>query len=303
MTTWRPPPFTLRQLQYVVAVADTLSFSRAAAACHVAQPSLSAQVAQVEGALGVRLFERDRRRVLPTAAGRALVGRARRLLVEAGDLAGAMAQARDPLAGPLRLGLIPTVAPYLLPAATPLLRRAFPRLTALWREDRTAALVDQLEAGALDAILVALEAELPALEHAEVAVDPFVLATRRGDPLGHGAAVGRSELRGAEVLVLDDGHCFRDQVLSFCARGRVREGEFRATSLATLAQLVAGGVGVTLLPALAVPTEAARAHLKIRRFAAPAPFRTIALAWRPRSSLGPALRQVAEVLARAWPRG
>lgn len=297
----RPHAFTLRQLQYLLAVADERSFSRAAAACRVAQPSLSAQVAQAEAGLGVRLFERDRRRVLPTAAGQALLERIRRLLLEADDLAETAARSRDPLAGTLRLGAIPTVAPYLLAAAAPALRRAFPRLTVLWREDRTGALAAQLEAGELDAALVALEAKLPPLEHAVVARDPFLLAARKGDPLARGPALGRAALRGAEVLVLEDGHCFRDQVLTFCGKARARQGEFSATSLPTLAQMVAGGLGVTLLPSLAVSTEAPRAHLAVRAFADPAPARTVALAWRPRSPLGPALREVAAVLARAWP--
>ncbi len=299
----RPHPFSLRQLQYLVAVADEGGFGRAAAACRVAQPSLSAQVAQAEAGLGVRLFERDRRRVLPTAAGKAVLERARRLLLEADDLVEEAARARDPLAGTLRLGAIPTVAPYLLPPAARALRRAFPRLTVLWREERTGALTAQLEAGALDGALVALEARLPPLEHAVVAADPFVLAARRGDPLAKGAALRREALRDAEVLVLEDGHCFRDQVLSVCSRARAQTAEFGATSLPTLALMVAGGVGVTLLPSLAVATEAPRARLAIRRFAAPEPSRTIALVWRPRSPLGPALRELAAVLAGAWPAG
>src|SRR5262249_44696235 len=144
-----PHPFTLRQLQYVVAVAASMSFRKAAEACHVSQPSLSAQLAQLEEALGVRLFERDRRRVLVTSAGHELVERARSVLREANDLVAAARLAGDPLAGTLRIGVIPTISPYLLPSATPALRRAYPELTTVWVEDKTETLVRSLEAGTL----------------------------------------------------------------------------------------------------------------------------------------------------------
>jgi LysR family hydrogen peroxide-inducible transcriptional activator len=297
-----PHPFTLRQLQYVVAVADALSFRKAAEACRVAQPSLSAQLAQVEAALGVRLFERDRRRVLVTSAGRAFVERARRLLVDADDLVDEARRASDPLAGTLRLGVIPTISPYLLPAVAPALRAAFPALTLVWVEDKTSVLARSLEAGQLDGALLALEAELGEVEHEVIAKDPFVLATPLGHPLGkRRSPAALSELRGAAVLLLDDGHCLREQALELCGSARARELELRATSLATLAQMVAGGTGVTLLPALSVPTEARRAELEVRPFAAPAPARTVALVWRKRSPLGEALRRLAGAMRRAWP--
>jgi LysR family transcriptional regulator, hydrogen peroxide-inducible genes activator len=298
-----PHSFTLRQLQYVVAVADTLSFREAAALCHVSQPALSTQLAQLEEAIGVRLFERDRRGVLPTNAGKDVVDRARRLLLDTEDLIAAAKKSADPLESTLRLGIIPTVSPYLLPSVTPALRKAFPLLKAVWVEDKTANLVAALEAGTLDAALVALEAELGSeLEHETVAVDPFVLATRKGDPLGQRSApVERSELREVDVLLLDDGHCFRDQALSFCSRVKAHELEFRATSLSTLAQMVAGGSGVTLLPQLAVATEASRARLQTRAFASPAPSRTIAFVWRKRSPLGPALHRLSKLVHEVWP--
>ncbi|HTA20784.1 MAG TPA: LysR substrate-binding domain-containing protein [Polyangia bacterium] len=296
-----PPPFSLRQLQYAVAIADTLSFRRAAERCRVAQPSLSAQVGELEGALGVRLFERDRRRVLVTAAGEQLVARARIVLREAEDLAEHARRAGDPLAGTLRLGVIPTISPYLLPRLTTAFRAGFPRLTTLWTEDRTETLVRSLDAGALDAALLALEADIGDLEHETVGVDPFVLATPLKHALGVRTTPARpAELRDADVLLLDDGHCFRDQALAFCATAKAHELEFRATSLSTLAQMVAGGAGVTLLPSLAVPTEAKRAALRIRAFAAPAPKRTIAFVWRLRSPLGPALRALASTARAAY---
>jgi LysR family hydrogen peroxide-inducible transcriptional activator len=297
-----PPSFSLRQLQYAVAVAETLSFRKAAEHCHVSQPSLSAQLAQLEGVLGVRLFERDRRRVMLTGAGKELVERARRVLLEADDLVVAARRAADPFAGTMRLGVIPTISPYLLPAITPALHAAYPSLTLVWVEDKTVVLVRSLDAGELDASLVALEAEIGDVDHAVVAVDPFVLATPAGHPLGaKKSPASAAELRGASVLLLDEGHCFREQALAFCADARARELEFRATSLPTLAQMVAAGAGVTLLPRLAIPTEAGRSELRIRPFEPPAPHRTIALVWRRRSPLAGALQRLARTIRTAYP--
>jgi len=298
-----PHPFTLRQLQYAVAVAETLSFHRAAARCHVSQPSLSAQLAQLEGVLKVKLFERDRRRVLPTAAGVQLVDRARRLLVEADDLVEMAQRVGDPLAGTLRIGVIPTISPYLLPSLTPVVRAHYPKLVTLWIEDKTDALVARLGAGELDAAILALEADIGQVEHETIALDPFVLATPPGHPLGASRKpAAAAELKGENVLLLDDGHCFREQALSFCEKAAAGEMEFRATSLPTLAQMVAAGAGVTLLPALALDAEARPAGLRVRRFAEPAPHRTIALVWRPRSPLAGPLRKLAAVMRGAYPR-
>jgi LysR family hydrogen peroxide-inducible transcriptional activator len=237
-----------------------------------------------------------------TGAGRALVERARAVLRDADDLVEAARRAADPFTGSLRIGVIPTISPYLLPAVAPALRAAYPRLTVLWVEDKTHALMQSLAAGTLDAALVALESELGDVESATLAWDPFVLATPVGAALGAGSKPVRApELRGANVLLLDDGHCFREQALAVCAGARARELEFRATSLPTLAQMVAGGAGVTLLPQLALPTETRGTALRVRRFAEPAPGRTIALVWRRRSPLRPALQQLASTLREAYP--
>lgn len=295
-----PHPITLRQLQYVVAVADARSFRKAAELCRVSQPSLSAQVAQLEEALGASLFERERRPVLPTPAGAEVVERARKLLVETDDLIEAARRLRDPLAGTLRIGVIPTVSPYLLPLVVPALRRAHPELTVLWTEEKTEVLVTRLGDGDLDAALLALDSSVAHLEHEVIARDPFVLATPAKHPLGRPRTpVKLSELAGATVLLLDDGHCFRDQALAFCSRARAHEADFRATSLSTLSQMVAAGAGVTLLPRLALGTESRRGSLAVRSFAAPAPSRTIVLAWRAHSPLGPALQRLAVSLRRA----
>ena len=301
MSTFAPHPLTLRQLQYAVAVADHGSFRGAAERCRVAQPSLSAQLAELERALGVRLFERDRRRVLVTAAGEALLPHARKLLVAADDLVAAATRFADPLAGTLRVGVIPTVSPYLLPEVAPALGRALPRLELVWSEDKTAALCARLAAGELDAALVAMEAELGDFEHALIGRDPFVVAVAPAHPLARSsrplaADELRAELRGDELLLLAEGHCLRDQALSVCARGRRKESPFGATSLATLTQMVAAGRGVTLLPELAAATENRRGQLTLRRFKQPAPGRTLALLWRRGSALAPAARAVAETI-------
>jgi LysR family hydrogen peroxide-inducible transcriptional activator len=296
-------PFSLRQLQYVVAVADNLSFRKAAESCHVSQPSLSAQLAQLEDALGVRLFERDRRRVLLTSAGALLVERARRLLVDADQLVDAAKRAGDALAGTLNVGVIPTIAPYLLPSVTPAVRAKYPRLTLFWTEDKTEVLLRRLEAGTLDAAVLALEARLGEnIESEMIARDPFVLVTAADHPLGaKHQPLTAADLRDEDVLLLDEGHCFREQALSFCESARAHELEFRATSLPTLVQMVAGGAGVTLLPKLALATEIARSDLRVRTFSDPEPNRTLALVWRRHSPLQPALRQLAGTLREAYP--
>lgn len=298
----RPHAFSLRQLQYAVAVAEALSFRKAANACHVSQPSLSAQIAQLERALGAPIFERDRRRVLLTPAGEKLVEQARLVLREADALADVAARAGDPLAGKLRAGILPTIAAYLLPAVSGALRRTYPRLSILWVEDKTATLARGLQTGALDTALVALEAELGDVESEVIATDAFVLAAPPTHALGRKSGpVALGDLRGAKVLLLEDGHCFRDQALALCASADAHELEFRATSLPTLVQMVAGGAGVTLLPELAVPTELRRARLKVRRFKRPAPHRTLALVWRRGSPLGAALAQLAGTIRDAYP--
>ena len=222
-----PPPFTTRQLQYAVAVANARSFRKAAALCGVSQPSLSAQLAQLEAALGVRLFERDRRRVLPTPAGEEVVARARRLLAETDNLADAARRLGDPRTARLRLGVIPTISPYLLPRIVPALRRAQPGLVVRWTEEKTDVLVRAVEEGALEGALLALEADLGDLAREPVGRDPFVLATARAHPLGRRTSPAEmSELRGSDVLLLDDGHCLRDQALAVCAHARTHELDF-----------------------------------------------------------------------------
>jgi LysR family hydrogen peroxide-inducible transcriptional activator len=299
----RALPFTLRQLQYAAAVAELRSFRKAAERCAVSQPALSAQLAALERGLGARLFERDRRRVFLTPAGSELLPRLLAVLLPAGDLVTEARRLVDPLSGTLRLGILPTIAPYLLPFAAPLLSEKYPDLTLLWTEEKTDPLLQALAAGELEGALVASAAEGEGLASETLGRDVFLLAAPRSHPLARPrGAVRFEELRGAAVLLLDDGHCLREQALAVCARANAHERGFRATSLATLSQMAAAGLGVTLLPRLAAATEAARATLVLRPFAEPAPHRTLTLLFRSRSPLAPSLRALAEALRRAFAR-
>jgi LysR family hydrogen peroxide-inducible transcriptional activator len=296
-----PHPVTLRQLQYVVAVADRQSFRKAAEACHVAQPSLSAQVAQVEEGLGVQIFERDKRGVVLTSAGRVLVERARALLIATDELVDSARTLTDPFAGTLRVGVIPTIGPYLLPELAPVLRERYPRLSFVWNEDRTAVLVERLGRAELDAAILALEADIGDLPHIVLGKDPFVFAAPPAHPLATSKRpLKPDDLQGERVLLLDDGHCFRDQALSFCSRAGAEEASYRATSLATLVQMAAGGAGVTVLPTLAVGLENRRDALCVRPFAPRAPSRTVALVWRKGAALETTIRAVGETLRGAY---
>jgi LysR family hydrogen peroxide-inducible transcriptional activator len=291
-----PHPFSLRQLQYVVAVAEHRSFRQAADECHVAQPSLSTQVAQVEDVLGVQLFERDRRKVVLTSAGQAFVTRARALLIAADDLLEYAHSLSDPWSALLRVGVIPTVGPYLLPELGPALRKQYPKLQLVWSEEKTPQLVDKLARAELDAALVALEAEgVSDFPRAIIGQDPFVFAAPSQHPLAGGKGPVRTEqLEGEQVLLLDDGHCFREQALSFCTRAGAEAADYRATSLSTLVQMAANGGGVTLLPSVAVELENRRHSLRVRPFAAKAPGRTLVLVWRKNSALETVIRALAE---------
>jgi LysR family hydrogen peroxide-inducible transcriptional activator len=294
-------PITLRQLQYIVAVAEHRNFRKAAAACHVSQPSLSAQVAQAEDTLGVRLFERGRTGVVVTAAGKAVADQGRALCAQTEALLEAARLFGEPFAGRLRVGVIPTVAPYLLPEVAPGLRKRYPKLTLLWSEEKTEILVQRLARAELDAAILALEAEIGDLDSIVLGQDPFVFAAAAGHPLASShKPLHPEDLEGEQVLLLDDGHCFRKQVLSFCSRSGADEAGYRATSLSTLVQMTAGGVGVTLLPSLALPVENRHGVLHVRPFAPIAPSRTLALCWRRESALAKTLEGVGESMRKVY---
>lgn len=300
--TLNPYPCTLRQLQYAVAVAESLSFRVAAERCHVSQPSLSAQLAQMEQALGLRLFERDKRKVLVTVDGREFIERARLILRATDDLVALAHRSVAPFSGTLRIGVIPTISPYLLPRLTPVLREAYPRLSLCWVEEKTKILVRNLEAGTLDAALLALEADIGDVEREIIAWDPFVFVAPRGHPLAANEAELRvAKLRGVTMLVLQDEHCFGEQAAAFCADRNAYIDSFRATSLTTLVQMVAAGVGVTLLPELALPHEVTGGDFCVRALAGDAPGRTIGLVWRKQYPFADSLRHVAATVRETYP--
>lgn len=293
---------SVRQLECLIAAAKHLNFRAAARDCHISQPALSSQIAHLEACLGVALFERNRRRVLLTPVGEALVERAKRLLADLDDM-GALAQSHaEPLGGQLRLGVIPTVAPFLMPQALPLLRRACPGLELLLREEQTARSLTLLDEGKLDAVLLALEADLGDVSSLPLFQDPFVFAAATGHPLATRKTVRAADLRAQRVLLLEDGHCLKDQAWAICQAGGVRDYvDFRATSLATLAQMVSSGAGVTLLPQLSVSTVGSMPGLVVKPFAKPVPYRTIGIVWRPTSPRRELFEAIGEVLRELAP--
>jgi LysR family hydrogen peroxide-inducible transcriptional activator len=290
---------SIRQLQNVVAVADTLGFHKAAEKCGVSQPTLSSQIQKLEEVIGEQVFERNKQRVLLTKAGESVVAHARRILVGVEDLITTAAASKDPFAGTLRIAVIPTIAPYLLPWVTPAIAERWPRLRLALKEEKTEDMLASLRSGSLDAGVLALVEGMSDLEHALVLEDPFVAAVPRHHPLAKKKTIAMADLDEEPVLLLDEGHCLRDQALALCKRAGASETDLRATSLATLVQMVSAGIGVTLLPSIAVDVENRRGQLAIRPLAGKAQGRTIVLAWRKESALSVPLRELARVMARA----
>ncbi|MDI5970031.1 LysR substrate-binding domain-containing protein [Streptomyces sp. SL13] len=282
MKTPRQP--TLAQLRAFVAVAEHLHFRDAAAATGASQPALSAAVAALEEVLGMRLLERTTRRVLLTQPGERLAARARAVLEAVGELLEEADAVRAPFTGALRLGVIPTVAPYLLPTVLALVRRRYPDLDLQVHEEPTAALLDGLAAGRLDLLLLAVPLGLPTITELPLFDEDFVLVVPDGHRLAGREDIPRSELRELDLLLLSEGHCLRDQALDVCREAGRPDGTPVTTSaagLSTLVQLVAGGLGTTLLPRTAVRVEVARGgRLATGAFRQPAPSRRIALAMR-----------------------
>jgi LysR family hydrogen peroxide-inducible transcriptional activator len=286
----KPTP-TLRQLRYLVAVVDRCHFGQAAAACSVSQSTLSASIQELEDLLGAPLLERTRRSVVPTPLGRTVADRARGLLKGAEDLVDLAQAARDPLSGPLHLGVIPTIGPFLLPRALPKLRESFPKLQLYLREDQTARLLERLDGGELDAVLLALPYALGDLEVMDLGEDRFSIV----QPAGH---VPASNIADENLLLLEDGHCLRDQALAACElEGARRNAGFNGTSLHTLAQMVANGLGVTLMPQMALDAGILRGlDVTVRPLAGAVPHRRIGLVWRRSSARAETFRALGEAL-------
>jgi LysR family hydrogen peroxide-inducible transcriptional activator len=285
----------LRALKYFVKLAELKHFSRAAEACFVSQPTLSTQIRKLEEELGVQLVERAPRKVKLTAVGEEVAARARHVLRDVEQIYATARRSRDPETGTLRLGLFPTLAPYLLPHVVPEIRERFPNLRLELSEEKTADILSMLEDGKLDAALIALPIDDDSLEKIVLFDEPFFMALPESHPLAAKEEIVTSDLEGAELLLLEDGHCLRDQALEVCSlSGATERVDFHATSMETLRQMVAADVGVTLMPALAVePPIAPTRNVVLRPFKAPAPHRTIALVWRKTSPLGPLMMKLA----------
>jgi LysR family hydrogen peroxide-inducible transcriptional activator len=272
---------TLKQLRYLSALAEHRHFGRAARACAVSQPALSMQIRELEKNLGVDLVERRPGDVILTEVGMEVARRAEHVLAATRDLADYARHSGQPLTGRLRLGVIPTLAPYVLPRVLPMLQRRYPELRVELRETQTSVLVEELARGALDAVLLALPVNDDDIETVAVFSDPFLLAVPANDPRSETTRVTAHDIASDRLLLLEEGHCLRDQALAYCAGARGNAAiSLGSTSLATVIQMVANGYGITLVPRVAVDAEVHNERVKLLRFAQPEPGRNVGLAWR-----------------------
>jgi LysR family hydrogen peroxide-inducible transcriptional activator len=286
---------TLRQLRYFDALAGHSHFGRAAAACGISQPALSMQIKELEEALGAVLIERGARQVRLTKFGEEAALRVRDILRSVDELGDFARASRDRLSGRLRIGMIPTIAPYLLPTVIGNLTRMCPELDVHVREALTSKLIQDLAEGRLDTAIAALPVSEPSLTEVALFAENFLLVRPRED---EGAPVPSGEkLRGMKLLLLEEGHCFRDQALSFCnMQSSLPREALDASSLSTLVQMVSAGMGVTLIPEMAVPVETRSAAVSVAPFRDPQPSRTIGMIWRKTSPLAGQLLQLSEVI-------
>ncbi len=276
--------FSVRQMRYFDILANTLHFRKAAEMARISQPALSAQIAEMELLLGATLFERTRRTVVLTEMGRRLLPRIRGILDEIRSLEELAGQRRGTLRGRLRLGIIPTIAPYLLPLLIPALRGAYPDLTIELREAVTSKLVEDLRLGDLDAIIAALPIDGEGTIAKPLFRDRFLIATSNNDIDVLTSPMTQEDVALERLLLLEEGHCLRDQALAVCSNVKQRQlVNYGATSMATLLQMVSHGMGLTLIPEIAVRTEASRNNVRIVAFADPEPSRDIGLIWRKQS--------------------
>jgi LysR family transcriptional regulator, hydrogen peroxide-inducible genes activator len=290
----------LKDLKYLVALADTNHFGKAAERTFVSQPTLSAQLKKLEEYLGVTLIERQPKNVQLTEIGRQVVIRARRMLSEGDEIIALARNNADPFAGKLKVALIPTIGPYVLPRIMPKIRKALPQLSLMLYEYQTESLLKRLRDGEIDLGLMALPAAQDGVESRMLYQEDFTVALPKNHPLGAKSTIKVQDLKGHTLLLLEDGHCLRDQALEVCRPVDIHEAEdFRATSLETLRQMVVAGLGITLLPELAVESPfGSQRGLSIRRFAKPAPHRTVGAVWRKSSTRAPAIAAVCDVVDR-----
>jgi LysR family hydrogen peroxide-inducible transcriptional activator len=294
---------TLQELKYLVALADHGHFGRAAEACFITQSTLSTQIKKLEDFLGVTLFDRSLKRVTPTPIGREILAAARSIVEESERIRELAKHAQDPMARTIHLGVIPTLGPYYLPHALTLVHRKHPDLRLLLREEMTPQILEHLADGKLDAGLLALPVSDDSLRVEPLFYEPFYAALPAGHPLAKRDVLKVSDIMAEKLLLLDEGHCLRDQALDVCGSGSRGREEVRATSLETLRQMVAMGLGLTLLPALAVDAGArqTRKAVEVRPFKSPPPGRTIGLAWRRRAPFPETFERLAQTLKGALP--
>jgi LysR family hydrogen peroxide-inducible transcriptional activator len=290
----------LKDLRYLVAVADSRHFGRAAERCFVSQPTLSAQLKKLEEYLGVQLIERQPNNVSLTEAGEQIVSRARRILEASEEVVTLARSHRDPLAGRLRVALLPTIGPYLLPRISQALRKSLPRLELQLYEYQTSQILEKLQGGEIDVGILALPVDMDGLEARELFIEPFIVALPDQHKLAKRESLRTDDLKGETLLLLEDGHCLRDQALEVCGRvdGVREKQDFRATSLETLRQMVATGAGLTLLPELASRGAYGNAKgVTIRPFAKPAPVRHVGAVWRKTTARGPAIQAICKLIS------
>ncbi|MEM1236457.1 MAG: hydrogen peroxide-inducible genes activator [Pseudomonadota bacterium] len=289
---------TMKHLRYLDALAREAHFGRAAAACFISQPALSQQIKELEAMVGTPLIERTTRRVALTPFGARFLTRARDILVAVDDLGDLARSARDALSGELRFGIIPTMAPYVLPRIVTALAKDFPDIDLRPREAVTGDLIADLRASRIDVAMLALPIGEDSLTEVPLFDEDFVLIRARAD-----AALpvpAPSELKTMRLLLLEQGHCFRDQAISFCGIGDTRAQEvMEASSLSTLVQMVDAGIGVTVIPEMALDFETRSAEVSVARFPDPAPKRTVGLAWRKSSALSDEFAQIAQLVKTA----
>ena len=286
---------SIKHLRYFVALAQHRHFGRAADACAISQPALSLQIKDLEELLGAQLVERDRRQIQLTGLGETFAGRAQQILRSVDELAD-LARASNPsLGGRLRIGMIPTVAPYLLPAVIRRLTERFPAVDLRPREAVTGKLTEDLMSGGLDVAVMALPASEPSLQDHPLFQEEFVLVRPVTDR--HKPAPGIDSLRQMRLLLLEEGHCFRDQALAFCnMTSGLAQDPMEGSSLATLVRMVGAGMGVTLIPEMAVAAETSAVEVSIARLAEPRPARSIGLVWRRTNPLAPHFLEVGEIV-------
>ncbi len=299
-----PPHVTLKQLRYFDALAREQHFGRAAESCAVTQPALSMQIHELEGQLGLVLVERTRSGVLLSDRGREVAARAARILGDVREMIEFAQHSNEVLAGSLRLGVIPSIAPYMLPPLLPLLREGYPNLELHVRETQTMPLTHELVEGKLDVLLLALPIVHPEIETVSLFDDRFLLALPMERRLSARVRATKDLVEHERLLLLEEGHCLRDQALTYCSLQQVSTvNTFGVSSLSTVVEMVAAGYGITLLPEMCLNVEARGRDIGLTRFVDPEPHRTVGLAWRSTSPRVADFRELGRLIKVAWSKG